>query len=130
MKCEKNTIFPEHPVLLRIKVHIINECSNRSMEVYLPSLLGNYDRPTDQQTDVMGVIGKFQFQQKNLSLFILPFPGTCVSLYLFICFLRIKLTGMEDIKENDYNFHNIYNKHMDKQPENSKNKIGTTILFL
>ena len=28
-----------------------NKCSDRSMEVKLPALLGNYDRPTDRRTD-------------------------------------------------------------------------------
>ena len=38
------------------------DCSVRSMEVKLPSLIGNYDRRTDERTD--GLIGKFHFQKE------------------------------------------------------------------
>ena len=36
-----------------------NKCSDRSMEVKLPALLGNYERQTDRPTD--GFLGKFNF---------------------------------------------------------------------
>ena len=50
---------------------LLNKCSDRSMEVLLPALLGNYDRPTDQPTDRRGHRGKFHFtifkvQNQNL----------------------------------------------------------------
>ena len=41
--CRFNHVFQLAPELK-------NKCSRRSMEVQLPILLGNYDRPTDQQT--------------------------------------------------------------------------------
>ena len=39
-----------------------NKCSDRSMEMLLPDLVGNYDRPTDQPTDrrTCGVILKLK----------------------------------------------------------------------
>ena len=33
-------------------IYVINNCSNRGMEVKLPALLGYYDRPTDKRTDM------------------------------------------------------------------------------
>ena len=48
--------------VLRPKIIILKQCSDRSVEVQLSALLGDYgrptnrstDKPTDQQTDIRG----------------------------------------------------------------------------
>ena len=47
------------------EISIENRRSDRSMDVKLPGLLGNYDKQTDQPTDkpTDQVIGKSNFQQ-------------------------------------------------------------------
>ena len=37
--------------LIEILNQAVNKCSDRSMEVKLPALIGNYDRKTNQQTN-------------------------------------------------------------------------------
>ena len=52
----KNYLLNTHLLFICFQVSHINivsktnKCSDRSMEVELSSLLGNYDRPTDQPT--------------------------------------------------------------------------------
>ena len=44
---------------------ILNKCSDRSMRVKRPAILGDYDRPTNRTTDRLTgrVIGQFHLQQ-------------------------------------------------------------------
>ena len=62
-------VHTKRSLLLSVMYTYTNKCSDRSIEVKLPSLLRNYDRqanrPTDQtDTRTNRVIGKFHFQQR------------------------------------------------------------------
>ena len=67
---------------------INNKCSDRSMEVKLPALLGNYDRQTNQPADRPTNLRTDDKQVHREVKLLIKMVNKCVVL-LFYCLLKV-----------------------------------------